>query len=234
MAHGNVYPAESIDAALANYFRPGNLRALRELAILWMADRVDDELEAYRDRHGITEPWETRERVVVAVTGAPSAGQLIRRAARLAQRTRSDLVGVHVRTEDGLAGPSDEVDEQRRLVEEVGGTYHETAGNDVAAALVDFARAENATQLVLGASRRSRLAELTRGSIINRAVRLSGAIDVLVISPDHDDDAAERGVPPVRRHPRRAGARRRLLGWLLGCGRPDCAQHRAEPHPPST
>jgi len=216
MAHGNVYPAESVDAALANYFRPGNLAALRELAILWMADRVDDELEAYRDRHGITEPWETRERVVVAVTGAPSAGQLIRRAARLAQRTRSDLVGVHVRTEDGLAGPSDEVDEQRRLVEEVGGTYHETAGNDVAAALVDFARAENATQLVLGASRRSRLAELTRGSIINRAVRLSGPIDVLVISPDHDDDAAQRGVPPVRRHPAALEPRRRLLGWLLG------------------
>jgi two-component system sensor histidine kinase KdpD len=213
MAHGNIYPAESIDVALANYFRPGNLAALRELAILWMADRVDDELEAYRDRHGITEPWETRERVVVAVTGAPSAGQLIRRAARLAQRTRSELVGVHVRTEDGLAGPSDDVDDQRRLVEELGGTYHETAGNDVAAALVDFARAENATQLVLGASRRSRLAELARGSIINRAVRLSGPIDVLVISSDRDE--TERGVPPVRRHPAALEPRRRLLGWLL-------------------
>jgi two-component system sensor histidine kinase KdpD len=213
MAHGNIYPAESIDAALANYFRPGNLSALRELAILWMAGRVDDELEAYRDRHGITEPWETRERVVVAVTGAPSSRPLIRRAARIAQRTRSDLVGVHVRTEDGLAGPSDEVDEQRRLVEELGGTYHETAGNDVAAALVDFARAENATQIVLGASQRSRLAELARGSIINRVVRLSGPIDVLVISGDPDE--AERGVPPVRRHPAALAPRRRLLGWLL-------------------
>ena len=214
MAHGNIYPAESIDAALANYFRPGNLAALRELAILWMADRVDDELEAYRDRHGITEPWETRERVVVAVTGAPTAGPLIRRAARIAQRTRSDLVGVHVRTDDGLAGPSDEVDEQRRLVEELGGTYHETAGNDVAAALVDFARAENATQLVLGASQRSRLAELVRGSVINRVVRLSGPIDVLVISRD-PDEAVGRGVPPVRRHPAALAPRRRLLGWLL-------------------
>ena len=213
MAHGNIYPAESIDAALANYFRPGNLSALRELGMLWMADRVDDELEAYRDRHGITEPWETRERVMVAVTGAPSSRPLIRRAARIAQRTRSDLVGVHVRTEDGLSGPSDEVDEQRRLVEELGGTYHETAGNDVAAALVDFARAENATQIVLGASQRTRLAELTRGSIINRVVRLSGPIDVLVISGDPNE--AERGVPPVRRHPAALAPRRRLLGWLL-------------------
>ena len=173
-----------------------------------MADRVDDELEAYRDRHDITEPWETRERVVVAVTGAPSCRPLIRRAARIAQRTRSDLVGVHVRTEDGLAGPSDEVDEQHRLVEELGGTYHETAGNDVAAALVDFARAENATQLVLGASQRSRLAELARGSIINRVVRLSGPIDVLVISRD-----AGRGASGA--YPRCGAIRRR---WRPGAG----------------
>ncbi len=216
LAHGNIYPAESIDAALANYFRLGNLAALRELALLWVADRVDDELEGYRARHHITEPWETRERVVVAVTGAPSAAQLIRRAARIAQRTRSELVGVHVRTDDGLAGGGDGVEEQRRLVEEVGGTYHETAGNDVAAALVDFARAENATQIVLGASHRSRLAELARGSVINRVVRLSGPIDVLVISADAEEGA--RGVPPVRRHPAALEPRRRLLGWLLAAG----------------
>ncbi len=67
MAHGNIYPAERIDPALTNYFRPGNLTALRELALLWVADSVDESLEDYRERHGITEPWETRERVVVAL-----------------------------------------------------------------------------------------------------------------------------------------------------------------------
>src|SRR5207244_1880588 len=67
MAHGNIYAPEKVDAALANYFRTGNLAALRELALLWMADQVDEALEAYRARHGITEPWETRERVVVAL-----------------------------------------------------------------------------------------------------------------------------------------------------------------------
>jgi two-component system, OmpR family, sensor histidine kinase KdpD len=218
MAHGNIYAAEQIDAALANYFRPGNLAALRELALLWVADRVDDELEGYRERHGITQPWETRERVVVAVTGAPSADQLIRRAARIAQRSRSELMGVHVRSDEGLRGANDRVDEQRRLLEEVGGTYHETAGSDIAAALVDFARSENATQLVLGASQRSRAAELIRGSVINRVVRLSGPIDVHVIShPGHDtgDDLDAPGVPPVRRHPAALPPRRRLLGWLL-------------------
>jgi two-component system sensor histidine kinase KdpD len=218
MAHGNIYPAERIDAALAHYFRPGNLAALRELALLWVADRVDDELEGYRERHGITEPWETRERVVVAITGAPSAAALIRRAARIAQRSRGDLVGVHVRSEDGLRGDDDRVDVQRKLLEEIGGTYHETAGSDVAAALVDFARAENATQLVLGASGRSWASELIRGSVINRVVRLSGAIDVHVISTDgHAADGDHEGpaVPRVRRHPAALEPRRRLLGWLV-------------------
>jgi two-component system sensor histidine kinase KdpD len=70
MAHGNIYPAEKVDAALANYFRPGNLGALRELALLWVADRVEESLQGYLSDHGITTTWETRERVVVALTGA--------------------------------------------------------------------------------------------------------------------------------------------------------------------
>lgn len=102
MAHGNVYSAEKIDAALANYFRPGNLTALRELALLWVADRVDDSLEDYRRRHGITTPWETRERVVVAITGAADSEHLIRRAARMAQRSHGELLGVHIWSDTGL------------------------------------------------------------------------------------------------------------------------------------
>ena len=86
LAHGNIYAADKVDAALGNYFRPGNLSALRELALLWVADRVDDALREYRERHGITTPWETRERVVVALTGAPGGDHLIRRAARIAGR----------------------------------------------------------------------------------------------------------------------------------------------------
>ena len=88
MAHGNIYAAEKVDAALGNYFRAGNLTALRELALLWVADRVDESLQDYRERHGIAAPWETRERVAVAVTGAPGNDDLIRRAARIASRPR--------------------------------------------------------------------------------------------------------------------------------------------------
>ena len=199
MAHGNIYGPEKIDAALGNYFRVGNLAALRELALLWVADQVDVGLEEYRVRHGIREPWETRERVVVALTGAPAGEGLIRRAARIAQRAHGELLGVHIVSEEGLAtSPSDRLDEHRRLLEDLGGEFHEAGGSDVAAALVDFARAENATQLVLGASRRSRWEELVRGSVINRVVRLSGAIDVHVITPPGDEAPAPQAPSPAR------------------------------------
>src|ERR1700704_5688878 len=84
MAHGNIYPPEKIDAALTNYFRTGNLAALRELALLWLADKVDEGLQRYRVEHKIQGAWEARERVVVALTGGPEGKTLIRRAARIA------------------------------------------------------------------------------------------------------------------------------------------------------
>jgi two-component system sensor histidine kinase KdpD len=222
MAHGNVYGPDKVDAALAHYFRVGNLAALRELALLWLADRVDVGLEDYRERHGIAEPWETRERVAVAITGAPGTEALIRRAARIAQRAHGELLGVHVHSEEGLKAPPNALLEQhRKLLLDLGGEYHEVAGGDVAAALVEFARAENATQLVLGASQRSRWAELTQGSVINRVVRLSGPVDVHVIS--HVAAEPPPGSNPGTRVRRRIPAsamppRRRALGWLLAIG----------------
>jgi two-component system sensor histidine kinase KdpD len=200
MAHGNIYGADKVDAALGNYFRVGNLAALRELALLWMADRVDEELHDYRVRHGIEGPWETKERVLVALTGAPGGDDLIRRAARMARRTRGELVGVHVVAGDGLAGPSSfRLSEHRELLQEVGGRFVEASGADVAKALVQAARVENATQIVLGASRRSRWAELFRGSIINTVIRAAGgAIDVHVISTASGDEETRSLLTPPK------------------------------------
>ena len=200
MAHGNIYGPDKVDAALSNYFRVGNLAALRELALLWMADRVDEELHDYRVRHGIEGPWETKERVLVALTGAPGGDDLIRRAARMAMRTRGELVGVHVVTGDGLAGPSSSrLAEHRALVAEVGGRYVEATGADVAQALVRTARTENATQIVLGASRRSRWTELFRGSVINSVIRASGrSVDVHVISTTTGEDESRTLLAPPK------------------------------------
>ena len=205
MAHGNIYAPEKVDAALGNYFRAGNLGALRELALLWVADRVEDSLQSYMAQHGITSSWETRERVLVALTGAPGGGDLIRRAARMARRTKGDLVGAHVVSGDGLARPTSELlAPHRRLLEELGGSWHDVVGSDVPATLVAFAAAQHATQIVLGTSRRSRWMELTQGSIINRVVREAKGIDVHVIATD-DASAAKSNrhlVPVVSAHPR--------------------------------
>jgi two-component system sensor histidine kinase KdpD len=218
MAHGNIYPAEKVDASLANYFREGNLGALRELALMWVADRVDEALEAYREAHGIARPWETRERVVVAITGAPGGDDVIRRAARMAARTRGELLGVHVRSADGLRATADAgLGEQRELLQELGGEYHELASADPAATLVQFARAENATQIVLGASRQSRWSHLVRGSVVNNVIRASGDIDIHVISSDPARATTERLVEAARRRPLGVALapRRRILAWSL-------------------
>jgi two-component system sensor histidine kinase KdpD len=185
MAHGNVYAADKVDAALGNYFRVGNLSALRELALLWLADRVDAGLQQYRSQNDIESTWETRERVVVALTGGPEGETLIRRAARIAARSSGgDLLAVHVTRSDGLTGvhPST-LAAQRTLVESLGGTYHQVVGDDVPAALLSFARAENATQLVLGGSRRSWLGALLTGPGIGAtSIRDAGDIDVHIVT----------------------------------------------------
>jgi two-component system sensor histidine kinase KdpD len=188
MAHGNIYPPEKIDAALTNYFRAGNLTALRELALLWLADKVDEGLQKYRAEHDITTTWEARERVVVALTGGPEGDTLIRRAARIAARSSGgDLLAVHVTKSDGLTGANPaNLARQRQLVESLGGTYHQVVGDEIADALLTFARAENATQLVLGASRRSWLSALLTGpGIGSRTIRDSGPIDVHIVTHPH-------------------------------------------------
>jgi two-component system sensor histidine kinase KdpD len=184
MAHGNVYPPEKVDAALGNYFREGNLGALRELSLMWMADRVDESLHEYMQAHEIDGPWETRERVLVGVAGRPEEDeQLVRRAVRMATRRGGDLIAVHVVPEDGVSDPAALV-ASRELVRVLGGSFREVVGATVPDALLDVARAENVTQVVLGASDRSRITELLRGSVINRVIRQSGPIDVHVISGD--------------------------------------------------
>ena len=213
MAHGNIYPAEKIDAALTHYFRAGNLSALRELALLWLADKVDEGLQRYRAAHDIHGTWEARERVVVALTGGPEGETLIRRAARIAARSSGgDLLALHVTRSDGLTGANPAaLAAQRHLAESLGGTYHQVIGDNVHEALLTFARAENATQLVLGASRRKWLSSLLTGPGVSmRTIRDSGDIDVHIVT--HAQMGRGRGLPKTRGG---LPLRRRLAGYAL-------------------
>lgn len=212
LSEGVVYPAARVDAALSNYFRLGNLTALRELALLWLADEVDVALRQYRAAHGIDDNWSARERIVVALTGDSEGETLVRRGARIAARTSGgQLLAVHVSSSDGLAGARPELlAAQRSLTETLGGTFHQLVADRVPAALVDFARGVDATQLVIGVSRRSRLSSLLTGQGIGATIiREAGDIDVHIVS---HAKAGGRSLPTL------GGAlslRRRIVGFLL-------------------
>ncbi len=209
MSHGNVYAAEKVDAALRNYFRPGNLTALRELALLWLADQVDSALAKYRADHKITDMWEARERVVVAVTGGPESETIVRRASRIATKSSADLIVVHVVRGDGLVGVSPQrLTRLRDLANSLGASLHTVTGEDVPSALLDFARQVNATQLVLGTSRRSRWARILDEGIGSTVVQMSGKIDVHMVT--HEE--AKRGFRWSSLGPRE----RRISSWLPG------------------
>ncbi|MDT5302098.1 MAG: two-component system, OmpR family, sensor histidine kinase KdpD [Mycobacterium sp.] len=207
LSHGNVYAPERIDAALTNYFRRGNLTALREIALLWLADQVDAALAKYRADNKITDTWEARERVVVAVTGGPESETLIRRASRIASRSGAELMVVHVVRGDGLSGLSaPQMGKARELATSLGATLHTVVGDDVPAALLDFARDMNATQLVLGTSRRSRWARIFEEGIGAATVQHSGKIDVHMVT----HEAARGGFSLSTLTPRD----RHLVSWL--------------------
>ncbi|MFD0403664.1 ATP-binding protein [Kitasatospora sp. NPDC059811] len=220
LAHGNVYAPEKIDAALANYFRPGNLTALRELALLWTADRVDEYLQKYRAEQGIEGTWQARERIVVGLTGGPEGATLIRRAARIAARVSGgELLAVHISRSDGLSGTGSPqtLIEQRALVESLGGSFHAVLGDDPAAGLLDFARGVNATQIVLGTSRRPAWQYLYGPGVGTTVTREAGDIDIHMVTHEHAGHG--RGRVPVRRITD-LGRSRTIAGWLIGLAGP--------------
>ena len=212
MAHGNVYAADKVDAALSNYFREGNLAALRELALLWLADRVDDGLDRYREQHRIVGSWPTRERVVVGVSGGPETLALMRRAARIATRTAGgEWVAVYVSRQDGLAAVSPEALERLRgAAEELGGTFRAVVADDSADGLLEVARGVNASQVLIGASRRGRISALLQPGVGEEVIARSGEIDVHVVTHDFARRAGRR-----RQHQRVVSRARRIGGYLL-------------------
>ncbi|MCM3298063.1 ATP-binding protein [Streptomyces pseudogriseolus] len=219
MAHGNIHQPDQVDAALSSYFRPGNLAALRELALLWVADRVDAHLQRYRSEHAVSAIWGSRERIVVGLTGGPEGRTLIRRAARLAEKgAGGQLLAVYISRSDGLTSASPgELAAQRALVEDLGGSFHHVVGDDIPAALLDFARGANATQIVLGSSRR-RAWQYVLGPGVGATVARDCGPDLDVHIVTHEEAAKGRGLPVARGAP--LGRLRLAWGWAAGTAGP--------------
>jgi two-component system sensor histidine kinase KdpD len=193
MVHGNIYRAEKVPGALTHFFRTENLVALRELALRFVADETEEELLAYlRERHPDA-LWETRERIMVAITGAHGTDAVVRRAARIAARTKADLHAVHVvAAEPTHPKAGDALDLLHKLADDLGAEWHVLNRDDPARALVDFASEHQVTQIVLGSSRRSRWEELTKGSVVQRVLRFAADCDVDVhVIARRDEDRGE-------------------------------------------
>ena len=187
LAHGHVYPPDRVDTALANVFRPEVLGKLRQLSLLWLADRVEEQIERQLATDVPDDARGVRERVVVAL-GGRGGEHLVRRAARIAGRTGAHLVGVHVVSPGTAPGP--DLERQRGLLVGLGGVYREVVGDHVAEALAAFARVEQATQLVIGAVPLDTGSE-TRPSIVGDLIARIGTIDVHVVGTNVADSAIE-------------------------------------------
>ncbi len=184
LARGYIYPADQVEAALGGWFQTGNLSALRELALLWLAAALAGGPRRHLPGGGDPGSGQVRERVVVALSGGPEGETLIRRAARIAARSGADLLAVHAARPGRPAGSGRAVlAAQRLLAESAGGTYHQIADEDIPAALLAFAHAHNATQVVLGATPRTWLAALRpAASIRSRVIRRGGGLDVHIVT----------------------------------------------------
>ena len=199
LKRGVIYEPDKVPQALAHFFRKGNLVALRELALRKTAEEVDEELTEFIDEHDVDKTWGVQERVLVTVTPRPIGAKLIRRGYRLAKRMNGRFWVLFVRTPGLTLSAKEETALQDLflLALDLGGEVVELSGGDAAAEIVSFARAHQVTFIVMGQSARSRVDEVVRGSIVNRIMRETRNIDIVVVSdPErggHADPAAGDG-----------------------------------------
>jgi two-component system, OmpR family, sensor histidine kinase KdpD len=186
MLHGNIYPPEKVPKALTNFFREDNLMALRELALRFLADETEEELLEHLKARQAGVLWETSERILVGVTGAPGTDAIVRRASRMASRIKAELHVLHiVASESSRKSQDKQLDLLRQLATDVGAHWNEVHADDPAQALFEFARTHQITQIVVGSSGRSRWQELKGGGSIVRKISLLAApagIDVHIIA----------------------------------------------------
>jgi two-component system sensor histidine kinase KdpD len=189
---GVIYAPEKVPTALANFFRRGNLVALRELALRRTADEVDDDLTRFIQDHDVDKTWGVNERVLVAVTPRPLGSKLIRRGYRLARRMNGRFWVLYVRPSGvSLSAKEEQILEELRLLTlDLGGEVVEKIGADPAGEIIDFATSNQVTYVVMGQSARSRMDEVLRGSVISRIMRETRNVDIVIVA---DPERAEAG-----------------------------------------
>jgi two-component system sensor histidine kinase KdpD len=185
LKEGKIYISGQVEQALKKFFRPGNINALRELSLRFTANRVDQDLAEYMRANQIEGPWPAAGRVMVCVSASPFSAQLIRAARRLAGGLQAELIAVHVEapTRRFPVGDKerDRVSRNMRLAQDLGAKTFSIVGDNLAQEIIELARAQNVSSIVIGKPCRSRLWELWHGSVVDKLIRNSGGINVYII-----------------------------------------------------
>ena len=203
LQEGKVYLPQQAQEAIRNFFRKGNLIALRELALRRTADRVDAQMQAYMRDHAIAKTWPVAERVLVCISPSPTAGQLVRAGRRLATRLGAEWIVAFVETPAAAKLPQadrDRVVQTLRLAEQLGAETVSLSGTTMSEEILAYARARNASKIVIGKPARSLWKRILLGSIVDALVRGSGEIDIYVVSGDKEAAAPK----PAGRRPEQA------------------------------
>lgn len=195
LREGKVYVPKQAERALEHYFSPGNLTALRELALRRTAERVDEQLLTHMQANAIAGPWAAGERILVCVSEDPRAAGLVRYTKRLADRLHAPFTAISIETRRSLQLSDQERDrlaDTLRLAESLGGEALTipAVGRRIADDVINFAQGNNVTQIVIGKSTRSRWFEMARGSVVHDLVRRAGNISVHVVPGDELPDEA--------------------------------------------
>src|SRR6476660_3484169 len=206
LKEGKVYVPKQAERALEHYFSPGNLTALRELALRRTAERVDEQLLTHMQANAIAGPWAAGERILVCVSEDPRAAGLVRYTKRLADRLHAQWTAVSIETRRSLQLTDEQRDrlaDTMRLAEALGGEALTVpgVGRRIADDVIHFAHANNVTQIIIGKSTRSWWFELRRGSVVHDLVRRSGNIGVHVIAGDEEGVAKPAVQTAARQEP---------------------------------
>jgi two-component system sensor histidine kinase KdpD len=202
LSEGKVYIADQAAKAIEKFFRPGNLMALRELSLRRTASRVDDQMRAYMETQSIAGPWPTAERLLVCVSGSPYSEKLIRSTCRLAEGLKAQWFTLYIETpESGRHAQEnrEHIWRDLRLAESLGSQVATVTATDITDAVMEYATRHNITKIVMGKPNKPRWRELLQPPVVDRVIRRSGAVDVIIIS--FEEEKPTEAVPLKKRTP---------------------------------